>query len=1677
MASVLQAVQGSATTVYGIGTTQVTTQEGSWLAVVAGWNCVTPGFDVAIPAVNVTDSAGNLWQQAAITAPGTTASVRCAAWVAPNALPVSWVSVGLTGFAQSAAWTVAEISGMPQAAALDFSVGTVSQSGTAPSLTWIAQESGFGFAAVAAGNSAETAVTPAGWTSLGTAAAGNAASGCVLFGYLNTAITAGTATTAVALGTAAPYAYALCSLSATAAPPPQANLNFPLVVVEAAFDAQPGNVSASTDYLFSSEYATWTDITSRAIGPAVQGRIKTSAGRQYQLQQEETGTATIPLSNVDGAFTPTSPGSPYYSNALNANMSFQSGMSGWTAQNGASVARSPGQAFASGLNAKAAYSAQVTCGTAAGPGIVSALVPVNPNYPYSASAWVYSGTAISASGIGVGAQLSSSGMGLADWTATAAVWQGWTGAVPLVARFYQTSSYSYSTSQQEAVAAGAKLLISVQPPYNPVSPSNLAALQSYVQTLAGAGADCDFAIWHEPFFSGLTPAQYIAAVQYYGPVIRQYYPLVFVTAASSVFLDGENGYYPGDAWVDKVATDIYCAAYDAGHASLSLCAQPADSANPPKPFGLWEFNGSPASTGQTQAQVTAFFSYVQSYMAARVAAGQPCADLCLFSGAPGASWLGCATTAEAGSEGNSLGNWTQAGNCTIAPTTAQAHSGSYSMAMTSAASGLMTAASCTAASIATQGMPCLPGDTIDAAAWFRAAAIPEPCICGVTFYTSAGVSVSSSSGTPVTDSTTGWVQAVCGGVTAPATSAYCRLFTQVNSTAAAGEIHYADDRELRNVTGTDAQNSTTIEFAWDYRVALWETLYSALNSPSANALQVAVSWYSASRALLLTRAPAASPPVPAATWTQLALPAVFPPAGAAYAAVVVQMTGTPGAGAVFYVAEAALAAGPETVQTGLVTPVTPVRVTAWWQGRRYPVWMGYAQQWPQEWPDMPQWGFTALKAADALGVAAAGQMQSALIGEVLIDNPYAYLPCNETYTTQVNGATPSNPFYFTGGYFQSADANGLAAVNRASGNQITGTYLDGSTQPAATGAAINFLGDSGTGMGATGYGSAVTGQRGPSVLYADPALTTILGNGLSTAEFWFNWSGTATQFVTLLSAYGVPSSYFATGSDFGACMTAYASGTSLTVLAPGVLGNVTVPLSPSQSPQQCALVFSTPGNLIVYLNGKAAGTSVTPVSIGTVNGLVLGPGRYSYDTNNKPSYFGYNFAAGHLAVYPYPLNAARIAAHYQAGAAGWSGVDAATRFSQILTWGQLGLKRGGWNQATATGTPEITQISPAYSLSGQPAAGAVYQVAQSEGGVYGTQANGSLVYLERDAGYNLPVSAVLSDGTAPAPVVLNPNPDFNGNTSPWTVLNGALASSTAQTYGSFGPSALLTPAGTALSASIFSPRVTITPGGSYAAMAWVFSPAGYQSILAGFDWYNGSSYVSTSAPQVPVAAGAWTCVSTVQGAPGSGVTSAELRVGEAATPGTANTLFVAYAAMWNVPPGVPYLPKSSYGFDTTYVYNEVTATQADGPNQLALYDARGTASQAQYFRRSALTFSPQVVSPYDASDITTWSLAEYQQPSLHVSAVTVDAASDPLAAFPVILALAQGQVTAVNRNPLGGAPITETGTVERVQHEIGPGYWKTTCQMSPYGPAQAVLCADTPGFDAPGTAATLILGW
>jgi hypothetical protein len=1246
----VQSVTGGEISSYGIGTSSITTSQGSALVVYAAWNSHVTGQYITVPSMSVSDSAGNLWRQVAISPLSSTSQLRCGIWMTTSAAPVSWISVNISGFSASCAWIAAEISGMPQAIDIDFSIGA-NGSGTGPSLTGTATGNDIGFMILAGNASLSVSSFPPAWTAVTSITEGAGGAGTGLIGYWNPSITSGSVAASWLLNSSVPYTLVMCAISAAGSPPAQYSPEFPLVIVEAAFGAQPGLSSSSTDYTWSSEYIFWTDISTRVIGDAAEGRITATRGRQYELSQEETGTLDMFLDNHDGAFTPTNPGSPYYSNAINANMSFQSGITPWISKGNAALSVSSAQTFASGLNGNSQQALVITPdGMTVNPGAQSEDVPINVNYPYSASAWIYAAA---------------------------------------------TYSFAYV---------------------------NLTYLNS-----------------------------------------------------SKVVISGTNG------------------------------------------------------------------------------------------------------------------------------------------------------------------------------------------------------------------------------------------------------------------TSTVVQGGQ---------------------------------------------------------WTQLTVTNLTPPAGAAYAFMQVVLQNiapsTP-----FYVQEAAIVAGPSTVSTGLVAILTPVRVTMWWQGTQYPVWMGYVEQWPQTWPDMPQWGFAKITAIDAIGVLASISMSSALVSDVLLDNPYAYLPCNEQYTTSTVGATPANLIFFGNSpYYSPADANGLIALNKAPGNQITGTYSDGSAaQQVSTGLAMNFFGDNGTGMGATGYSGVLTGHRGPCMLYIDPGLQAISNaSGGWTVEFWFTWNDALQSSINLFAGYGIASSFLTEGggTDNGQVFLVQitngliAGSNALNVVYNGG-SSVGPTITPSQVPQHVVIVFqpSVPG-FTFYVNGVNQGTAslavpLTPMNIGA---LILGPGSYSYDCNNNQflGYFANNYSAGHLAVYPYQLPSNRITSHYTAGAAGYSGVTAANRFAQIITWALAGLKRGGYLTSGATGTPEITEIGPAYQLSGSSASDGINSVAQSEGGQFFVRADGTITYLERISAYNMTAQATLGDNATSATGPLNQNPGFSG-TSPWTITGGSLTYVPSQSYGGFG-SGLMTPTGSAATTTLASNHVPVTAGDGYYGAAWVLSPPGWGSVKTGIAWFNsGGGLISTALSSLYSLPGsAWTYISGMGTAPANAVTAA-FQVLEEGTPAAADKLYVSYGSIIQMSPEIPYLQGTEFGFDNTYLYNEVVSTQQDGPNQVIEYDYRNTASQGQYFRRSALSFTQNVVSPYDVSDITTWSSAEFSQPNIHLNQLKIHVTANPLIAFTPILGLDIGGIVQVNRRPIGGAPISELAIIEHITVEMGARYFYVTYQMSPYQPSNNVLCADTPGFNVPGTMATLILGW
>ena len=337
-------------------------------------------------------------------------------------------------------------------------------------------------------------------------------------------------------------------------------------------------------------------------------------------------------------------------------------------------------------------------------------------------------------------------------------WQAWTGTTMTVARrYYAISSFPVSDSTLAYYAAnGIKCCLNLCPAFNPVSATDRTSLAAMLAYWAGQGLDMEVSLWGEPFNNGLSAAQFIAMFRYYGPTVRAAgVPVVFCTSVATVASNNENSYYPGDSYVDIVATDFYGLRRVQGD-TLDLAASVANAASPPKPFAVWEYSTSPGTqflTGDTAA----------------------------FD--------------------STVGTWTGAGNASVTHVGSPLHSGTGAGAITSLAPGSMAAGSFAAGSITSQGLPCSAGDTISGRAWVLAATAARVVNIGAVFYNSGGGVLATIYDTAdgITNSTSGWLLAT-GTVTAPSSSAFCRLQVQVVSTGGTGEIHYLDDAYLADTT-------------------------------------------------------------------------------------------------------------------------------------------------------------------------------------------------------------------------------------------------------------------------------------------------------------------------------------------------------------------------------------------------------------------------------------------------------------------------------------------------------------------------------------------------------------------------------------------------------------------------------------------------------------------------------------------------------------------------------------------------------------------------------------------------------------------------------------------------------------------------------------------------------------
>jgi len=141
--------------------------------------------------------------------------------------------------------------------------------------------------------------------------------------------------------------------------------------------------------------------------------------------------------------------------------------------------------------------------------------------------------------------------------------------------------------------------------------------------------------------------------------------------------------------------------------------------------------------------------------------------------------------------------WEGDNNATPSWDTTQAYVGTASLKMTSNAGGDMKVRLLTGAPTgATSGyqqtlVPVTVGVTYQATVMFRATSVARLCRVDIRWFTAAGAFISTSVGSAVTDSTSGWmVNSVTAA--APATAAYAAVVPVVLATGGAGEVHFID---------------------------------------------------------------------------------------------------------------------------------------------------------------------------------------------------------------------------------------------------------------------------------------------------------------------------------------------------------------------------------------------------------------------------------------------------------------------------------------------------------------------------------------------------------------------------------------------------------------------------------------------------------------------------------------------------------------------------------------------------------------------------------------------------------------------------------------------------------------------------------------------------------------------
>jgi hypothetical protein len=432
-----------ATSVSGSGTST----PGNWL-----FCLVTSNQNDPLPTVTFADGDDiHSWWRPVPTSPSA-GLTRTSIWYTPNiARQVNDVYVAPNGLTAAMAVTVIEVVGLGPWDQVADAYSNYANAATSLNLA-LAVPSASAFLIAAAGgdnDSVSQAFAPAGWTSLATVTATNGVDHtCDAVLTAACLVTAGAVSVNATTSGASDLSGVILGVLVNGANPISGSVS-PGWASRTVLEFAPG-------YGFESppDQIQWVTISDSARTSPNQGPPRfwgwsDKSAIPWGLGQLQSASGAATLDNFDGNLSPSNPGGLWYSTALNSNMSFQSGVAPWTAQNNATLAQSPAQAFASSPAASALYSLQVTPdGATALPGAVSEEDTATAGSAYSASAWFYSAAAWS-TGAQVAIRWLNGGGGTISTSTSAAV------AIPAGA----WTQVTLLNQTAPAGTAGAKLIV------------------------------------------------------------------------------------------------------------------------------------------------------------------------------------------------------------------------------------------------------------------------------------------------------------------------------------------------------------------------------------------------------------------------------------------------------------------------------------------------------------------------------------------------------------------------------------------------------------------------------------------------------------------------------------------------------------------------------------------------------------------------------------------------------------------------------------------------------------------------------------------------------------------------------------------------------------------------------------------------------------------------------------------------------------------------------------------------------------------------------------------------------------------------------------------------------------------------------------------------------------------